>query len=313
MDCRRTAKQARVSKGSATSSGSRSRTKGATPGGRRGWRDLDHRLLAVLGRITERDRQLCRLLEDHRVLTTAQVADVGFSGERRARTRLSELYALDVLERFRPRTGANLASYHWVLGPLGTALVAAEAGVDVAELDWRRGLVHDLAASQRLAHLVGVNGFFTALLRSARTRSDCRLEEWWSERRCGREWGEVVRPDGYGVWCDYGVSTPFLLEHDNGTERLARLANKLEGYAKLAVAAGHPNWVLFTFPTPRRELEARRVLAHERRSGGHDRPHTGFRPRQGAVASDRRPRPPPQPLPTCRLPVRPGATALTVA
>jgi len=220
-------------------------------------------LLVVLGRITERDRQLCRLLEDHRVLTTAQVADIGFSGERRARTRLSELYALDVLERFRPRNGANLASTHWVLGPLGAALVAAEAGVDVAELDWRHGLVRDLAASQRLAHLVGVNGFFSALLRSARTRFDCRLEEWWSERRCGREWGEVVRPDGYGVWCEDGASTPFLLEHDNGTERLARLANKLEGYANLAVAAGHPNWVLFTFPTPRRELEARRVLVHE--------------------------------------------------
>jgi hypothetical protein len=252
-----------VSKGSPTSSGSRSRTKGANAASRRGWRDLDHRLLAVLGRITERDRQLCRLLEDHRVLTTAQVADVGFSGERRARTRLSELYALDVLDRLRPRTGANFAPYHWVLGPLGAALVAAEAGVEVAELDWRRGLVHDLASSQRLAHLVGVNGFFTALLRSARTRSGCQLEQWWSERRCGREWGEVVRPDGYGVWCEDGASTPFLLEHDNGTERLARLANKLEGYAKLAVAAGHPNWVLFTFPTPRRELEARRVLAHE--------------------------------------------------
>jgi Replication-relaxation len=228
-----------VSKGSPTSSGSGSRTKSAN-GVRRGWRDLDHRLLAVLGRITERDRYLCRPLEDHRVLTTAQVADVGFTGVRRARTRLAELYALDVLDRFRPRTGANLASYHWVLGPLGAALVAAEGGVELAELDWRRGLVHDLAASQRLAHLVGVNGFLTALLRSARTRSDCQLEQWWSERRCGREWGEVVRPDGYGVWCEDGASTPFLLEHDNGTERLARLANKLEGHAQARGGGGSP-------------------------------------------------------------------------
>jgi hypothetical protein len=177
------------SNSSPTSSSSTSRTKGSLRAVRGGWRDLDHRLLSALGRITERDRQLCRLLEDHRVLTTAQVADVGFSGERRARTRLSELYALDVLERFRPRTGANLASYHWVLGPLGAALVAAEAGVDVAELDWRRGLVHDLAASQRLAHLVGVNGFFSVLLRSART---------WSGSRVG---GVVVRA---ALWARVG-------------------------------------------------------------------------------------------------------------
>ena len=52
---------------------------------------------------------------------------------------------------------------------------------------------------------------------------------WWSERRCAAEWGEVVRPDGY---------------------------------AHLAAAAGHPNWVLFSFGSPRREAEARRVLRH---------------------------------------------------
>jgi hypothetical protein len=228
---------------------------------RRGWRDVDARLLAVVGRLTERDRLLCRLLDDHRVLTTAQVADVGFTGERRARMRLSELYALDILDRFRPHAWGNPSPFHWVLGPLGAALIAAERGVDVADLSWRRGLVHDLAASQRLAHLVGLNGFFTILLRSARTRPGCWLDEWWSERRCAREWGEVVRPDGYGIWTEANTSLPFLLEYDNGTERLERLAGKLGGYARLAAAAGHPNWVLFTFPTPRREHDARRVLA----------------------------------------------------
>ncbi|MDA8285628.1 MAG: replication-relaxation family protein, partial [Actinomycetota bacterium] len=88
------------------------------------------------------------------------------------------------------------------------------------------------------------------------------LEEWWSERRCAREWGEVVRPDGYGIWTEHRTSLPFLLEHDNGTERLDRLAQKLDGYARLAAEAGHPNWVLFTFAGPRREAEARRVLSH---------------------------------------------------
>ncbi len=186
----------------------------------------------------------------------------GFTGERRARMRLSELYALDVLDRFRPQAWGKPSPYHWVLGPLGAAVVAAEHGTALADLSWRRSLAHDLAASQRLAHLVGLNGFFTSLLRSARTRPCCALDEWWSERRCAREWGEVVRPDGYGVWSDNRTSLAFLVEYDNGTERLDRLASKLDGYAKLAAAAGHPNWVLFTFAGPRREAEARRVLAH---------------------------------------------------
>ncbi len=231
----------------------------ASPSRRR--RDLDHRLLEVMGRLTDRDRRLVRLLDDHRVLTTAQVADVGFTGERRARMRLGELYALDILDRFRPATWATPAPYHWTLGPLGAALLAAESGLDGSLPAWRRTLAHDLAHSQRLTHLVGVNGFFTALLRSARTRPGCSLSEWWSERRCAHEWGAVVRPDGYGIWSEQSTTLPFLYEHDNGTEQLGRLAAKLDGYRRLAEAAGHPNWVLFTFPTPRREHEAARVLA----------------------------------------------------
>jgi hypothetical protein len=230
--------------------------------GRLGWTDLDRRLLGVLGRITERDRVLCRLLDDHRVLTSAQVADVGFSGLRRAQTRLAELYAMDVLSRFRNRSGGNPSPFHWVLGPLGAALVAAEAQLDPSQLGWRKNLVHDLAVSQRLSHLEGLNGFFTSLMRSARLEPDCHLEEWWSERRCGREWGEVVRPDGYGVWIQERSILPFLLEHDNGTERLERLAAKLDGYATLDRATGQRTWVLFSFPSPRREREARRVLHH---------------------------------------------------
>lgn len=176
--------------------------------------------------------------------------------------RLGELYALDIVDRFRPQSWGSPTPFHWLLGPLGAALVAAETGVDLSDLTWRRTLAHDLAASQRLAHLVGLNGFFTGLLHSARTRPGCGLDEWWSERRCAREWGEVVRPDGYGIWSEPGTTLPFLLEYDNGTEPLDRLAAKLPGYARLAAAAGHPNWVLFSFPSPRREREARRVLDH---------------------------------------------------
>jgi Replication-relaxation len=80
--------------------------------------------------------------------------------------RLGELYALDIVDRFRPQSWGSPTPFHWVLGPLGAALIAAETGVDLTDLSWRRTLAHDLAASQRLAHLVGLNGFFTGLLRA---------------------------------------------------------------------------------------------------------------------------------------------------
>ena len=142
--------------------------------------------------------------------------------------------------------------------------MAAERGVEVADLAWRRGAAAVLAASEHLGHLVGVNGFFTALVRSARQRTDATLATWWSERRCAAAWGEVVRPDGYGVWAEGGARLPFLLEYDNGTERLARLADKLPGYARLAGAAGHPTLGPLPLPEPAREADARRVLAPAR-------------------------------------------------
>ena len=149
-----------------------------------------------------------------------------------------------------------------MLGPLGAALVAAEAGVELADLSWRRTLAHDLAASQRLAHLVGLNGFFTALLRSARTRPGCDLDRVVVRAALRPRVGRGRPPRRLRRLDRARHRLPFLLEYDNGTERLDRLAAKLAGYARLAAAAGHPNWVLFTFPGPRREADARRVLAH---------------------------------------------------
>jgi hypothetical protein len=47
-------------------------------------RSGDVRLLEVAGRITERVRTICWLLYEHRVLTSAQVVDVGFGTLRKA-------------------------------------------------------------------------------------------------------------------------------------------------------------------------------------------------------------------------------------
>jgi hypothetical protein len=225
-------------------------------------RSGDVRLLEVAGRITERDRLICRLLFDHRVLTSAEVADVGFGTLRKAQQRLSVLYDLGVVERFRPQASAGSAPLHFILGAVGASVVAAERGVDLSALDWRREVSTALATSRHLGHLVGCNGFFTALIRSARHGGASSLEEWWSARRCAAAWGDAVRPDGYGVWADHGVRLPFCFEYDNGTETLARLEAKLGGYAKLARAVEHPTWVLFRFPTAGREAAARPVLTH---------------------------------------------------
>lgn len=222
----------------------------------------DDPLYELAGRLTERDRRICRLLFDHRVLTTGQITDVGFDSARKAQARLSVLHAHGVLDRFRLRSWSGTSPYHFTLGPSGAAVVAAERGVTVAELGWHKQTAAALATNRQLAHLVGCNGVFTRLIRTARTRPDCQLAEWWSARRCAAVWGEIVRPDAYAVWVEAGVRLPFCFEYDTATETLARLAGKLDGYARLARAVGHPTWVLFAFLSPGRQTTARRVLRH---------------------------------------------------
>jgi hypothetical protein len=219
-------------------------------------------LTSVAGRITERDRYLCRVLAEHRVLTTHQIVDLAFNSLSAAEQRLITLYRLRLIDRFRPLRPQGSAPFHYMLDELGAILVAAERGLDVAELGYRRDKTLAVAYSQRLAHLVGVNGFFTALVAAARrTTGRAELLRWWSERRCATTWGHIVRPDGYGRWSEGGHTIDFFLEYDRGTEPLTRLAAKLNNYADLAAATTiTTTWTLFWLPTPSRETALRDLL-----------------------------------------------------
>src|SRR6266545_401191 len=208
-------------------------------------------LTALAARLVPRDRQLCRLLAEHRVLTTAQ-------------HRLLALARLGMVDRFRPLLprGEGSVPWHYVLGPAGAAVLAAEQATTPDRIGWRRDRAHATAHSQRLGHLVGVNGFFAALAGYARRRADAALSVWLSERQCADRWGHVVRPDGYGRWQHGPQVVDFYLEYDNGTELLDRVLAKLEAYSELAAAlrpaALAP--VLLWLPGPGREAALRAAM-----------------------------------------------------
>ncbi len=165
---------------------------------------MAERLAVLAGQLTDRDRAILRLVFGHRVFTTHQLAQVFFTSQDRAEHRLRQLTHAGVLARFRPHTrhGEGSAPFHYVLGSAGAAVLAAEGGVEVRRLDYRPDKALEIAHSQRLAHQVSVNGFFTALIGHARQRRPgrARLALWLSERACNDYWGHVVRADGYGRW-----------------------------------------------------------------------------------------------------------------
>ncbi|MEU9018663.1 replication-relaxation family protein [Actinomadura sp. NPDC048394] len=215
-------------------------------------------------RLTVRDRDLLALVWEHRVLTTGQLTRLFFPTPERARQRLNHLHRHHALLRFRPWTPVGSKPWHWVLGPAGAHVLAVEQGRSITEFGYRQDTATAIAVSPRLAHQVGVNEFFVALHVCAR-RQGGAVEQWWPEYRCAALWGDLAHPDAFGRWTkrrpDGSSSTlDFFLEHDTGTETLARVIAKLGGYADLAEATGTTTPVLFWLPSAKREANLRRLL-----------------------------------------------------
>lgn len=218
---------------------------------------------AALRRLTPRDRLLLSWLAEHYLLSTGQIANALFSNAKTAQMRLTILYRLDVLSRF---TYAHEAGggqpYLYALGPVGLRL-HPDAYHDPDHPRARparssRERLDRIAASPTLAHLLGVNQFFTDLHAHTRTHPGTALTAWWSEQHATAVFHRFgIRPDGYGAWTADGRTVEFFLEQDNSTEDLARLVGKLTGYEHLA-RTGRAVPVLFWVPTARR---ARNVLA----------------------------------------------------
>jgi Replication-relaxation len=144
---------------------------------------------------------------------------------------------LRLVERLQPMDRRYRSQpYHYVLDHLGAMVVAAESDRDRDEIRWTPEKALAIGRSQRLAHLVSINGFFSALVAEGRRRADCELSLWWSERYCATNFADIVRPDGLGVSEEGGASVTFCLEYDRSTETLERLQKKLSGYEDLQAA-----------------------------------------------------------------------------
>jgi hypothetical protein len=184
----------------------------------------DEAVLAVSPHLTSRDRMLVRLVAEHRVLTTGQLCAVAFDSMITARHRLAVLERLGLLRRFRPHREVGSAPWHYLLGPVGAALLGAE---DRDEKRWLPQVRADrqlaLVRSQRLGHLTGANWLFAALARHART-SGGNLRRWLGEGAAAGYMArltpyvtmvnELPHPDGLGIWAEEGSEVVFALEHD---------------------------------------------------------------------------------------------------
>ncbi|MFE0276049.1 replication-relaxation family protein [Streptomyces sp. NPDC058992] len=232
-------------------------------------RPARHTDVAALSRIlTARDLWLTRMLHEHRVLTTHQIASLPYTSPRSAQRRLRTLHQHAILDSFRPLTQTGSAPEHYTLGPAGAAVLAAHAGCDPAELGWRPSTTGRIAYSPSLGHDLGVNELLTHLAARGRTTPGTGLDAWLSERSCARRWGDIVRPDAYAGWREGDARFPFFLEYDTGSQPLSRVEAKLTGYAAFSTATSTRPALLIHTRTQSREQALRCRLAAPARELG---------------------------------------------
>jgi hypothetical protein len=157
------------------------------------------------------------------------------------------------------------ASGHHTLTESGTQVVASLLGVARSELRYEVRDEENREQDAWLAHRIGVNEFFCALIEAGRQNDGHGLAKWVPERtvRTADGW---IRPDGYGVFLHPAGALDFYLEYDRGTETTRQLANKFAGYIGVArdwteQGAEHFPCVLIVVPNHRRERVVAAALA----------------------------------------------------
>lgn len=223
--------------------------------------------VGVADRLTSRDAEMLRLLAEHRMLTSRQIARILFPRERAARERIATMRSFGLIETFRPPCSSGTSPLHCTLTAKALRLVVSEDEATASRHRVARaGTLGAVAIALRadLAHLRGTNEVFSQLIAHARKNPGCELEVWRSEWACVRLFGSQVRPDGFGRWRDGEAWCDFFLEYDTGTETQERLLAKLVGYADLAFSAEVICPVLFWLPSAAREENLHRHLAEQR-------------------------------------------------
>jgi hypothetical protein len=186
-------------------------------------------------RLTERDAQIVKAVNDFRVMRQDQLQRLFFPSRNTAQVRLQLLWQHGFLKReFLPVVGGIQTSpILYLIDRRGIDLLQSKYGYEPASIRWsRKGLDY-----QFVEHTLGLAEVRVAAELACRKHS-YQLSTWLDERslksdydkvRLGNVWVPVL-PDAYLVVRMPTGDVHFFVEFDRGPESLALLKRKLTAY-----------------------------------------------------------------------------------
>ncbi|GIE99499.1 replication-relaxation family protein [Paractinoplanes rishiriensis] len=239
-------------------------------------------VLAAIERLTETDLQVLRLVAEHEVMSTEQLAALCFANPARvadAVVRLDYLATRAMLVKFghpgthpagvpaddlSNRAPAGLPTpvpgrwgdgrrWSWSLGQGGAywagveRILNSDRWVDA----WSRSFVP--LARPHLRRRLALGDFFTALHHRAVGRQYARLDQWWGPARCADTSGGKTRPDAHGRW-RYGTATvPFWIYSDSVRQPTRTLITTVERHLNTHPATAESDVILLVMVNDHRE------------------------------------------------------------
>lgn len=185
-------------------------------------------------RVTERDRELLRLVSSYRLLSTEHIRYLLYPSMNRARKRVLQLFRHGLLSRFtRPvRLGEGSSQYLYTPSRKGMSVISDQS----AAMSRRPRRMTELHGE----HALRTNDFRIALELAQRMRDDFTMSFWKPDRELKLSVSMNVRqrtihvpvvPDGFFGLRIQDKAFFYMLEVDRATAPLTRIRTKLEAYS----------------------------------------------------------------------------------
>ncbi len=196
-------------------------------------------------RLQERDKEIIKLVYDHRFLDSEQIALLMNISQRVANRRLQGLFHHGFLDRPRNQVAYYILSKKkmiYALGNKGADILTENYNLDRGKIDW--GKKNYEVKERHLNHSMMISNFRVILTLALRKKPKTKIISWIPE-------GEIkdsiefdgktfpINPDGFLSIEDGGDEIYFLIEADQSTMTNKRFLNKMKSYWKWFTAKGH--------------------------------------------------------------------------